>query len=486
MKKTTLIAAVLMLLLTFAGCTKSSSTLNAENNTSEASSSAMETETETEKYAEKPSDEETTAENTTEEPTTEAPSENQEDDYNAEEARKNFEESDIPDSIKNVFLSDGEFIDTQTQKEMKLGDYKLYYSDMEAETYDFNDCKEVFNLQSYIAVDFDGDGKKELFYDVNNGTDGVIFHEHTDGKVYAYRHSSLRVHIGENGDVVGSGGFALTSSTLYRYSFDTEKLIRTVIAYARQQEDGEYKYYAEGREVEPAEFETYFKLLSEGSLNWTKFSVMPNYDSIAENAKKVLEESDIPSSIKNIFLSDGEFVDTQTMTTVTLQDYKVYEKNLIYDSVDAIPREEYNLQNGESVEEWMEYVSVDFDNDGKKELFFVCLSGLIYEEGVIFHEHTDGKVYAYRHQSIRISIGENGDVAGPDGAYLSEKTVERYSFDTEKIVKTKIAYAEFIANGRYKYFVEGNEVDYAEFGKYLDLLSEGSLDFTKFGIIPTK
>ena len=218
-------------------------------------------------------------EKATEEPTTEYIRV----EYNPDNARKEFEESDIPGVIKKIFLSDGEFIDTQTQKEMKLSEYKLYdiiYSydehyDVEAETYDLNKWREVFEWLSYIAVDFDGDGKKELFYAVNGGTNGVIFHENSDGKVYAYRHPSLRVNVSKDGDVLATAG-ATSPDWLLRYSFDTDNIIETIIAYARQQEDGEYKYYAEGREVNLAEFETYFHLLSEGSLNWTDFRITPD------------------------------------------------------------------------------------------------------------------------------------------------------------------------------------------------------------------
>lgn len=260
MKRTSLIITIIILTLSITGCTKGSYTSSTvdSNQTKESVTTADEKETVTEQATEYIRAE-----------------------YNPDNARKEFEESDIPGSIKNIFLSDGEFVDTQTQKEIKLSEYKLYeiiYSydehyNVEAETYDLNKWREVFEWQYYIAVDFDSDGKKELFYDVNNGFDGVIFREHTDGKVYAYRHKSLRVHIGENGDVVGSGGADFVNNSLLRYNFDTEKIIKTVIAYAKRQEDGEYKYYAEGREVDLAEFETYFGLLREGSLSWVEFRI---------------------------------------------------------------------------------------------------------------------------------------------------------------------------------------------------------------------
>ena len=273
MKKLILIITGLILTFAITGCTRVSSTSNVGNKVSEIVSDSAETESGMEKLTE-----EHTTEASTEKPNVE----NKESEYNAEVAEKKFKEADIPDSIKNIFLSDGEFIDTQTQREMKLPDYKLYeiiYSHDEAnadiytEVYDLEKYKRVFEWISYIAVDYDGDGKNELFYAVNGGTGGVIFHEHTDGKVYAYGHQSLRIHIGENGDVVGSFGADFTAHVLERYSFDTEKIIKTDIAFAKQQDDGEYKYYAEGREVDLAEFETYFHLLSEGSLRWTEFRI---------------------------------------------------------------------------------------------------------------------------------------------------------------------------------------------------------------------
>lgn len=263
MKRTSLIITLIVLTLSITGCTKGSYTSSTvdSNQTKESVTAANEKETVTEKATEYIRAE-----------------------YNPDNARREFEESDIPESIKNIFLSDGEFIDTQTQKEIKLSEYKLYeiiYSydehyNVEAETYDLNKWREVFEWLSYIAVDFDRDGKKELFYAANGGTDGVIFHEHTDGKVYAYGHQSLRVHIGENGDIVGSGGADLTAHIYESYSFDTEKVIEKVITYAKRQEDGEYKYYAEGREVDLAEFETYFTLLSEGNLKWVEFRITPD------------------------------------------------------------------------------------------------------------------------------------------------------------------------------------------------------------------
>ena len=267
MKRTSLIITLIILTFSIIGCTKGSYTSSTVdlNQTRESITTTDDKETVTEKATEEPTTEYIRVE------------------YNPDNARKEFEESDIPGVIKKIFLSDGEFIDTQTQKEMKLSEYKLYdiiYSydehyDVEAETYDLNKWREVFEWLSYIAVDFDGDGKKELFYAVNGGTNGVIFHENSDGKVYAYRHPSLRVNVSKDGDVLATAG-ATSPDWLLRYSFDTDNIIETIIAYARQQEDGEYKYYAEGREVNLAEFETYFHLLSEGSLNWTDFRITPD------------------------------------------------------------------------------------------------------------------------------------------------------------------------------------------------------------------
>ncbi|MBD5156907.1 MAG: hypothetical protein HDT13_04665 [Butyrivibrio sp.] len=266
MKRTSLIITLIILTFSIIGCTKGSYTSSTVdlNQTRESITT---------------DDKETVTEKATEEPTTEYIRV----EYNPDNARKEFEESDIPGSIKKIFLSDGEFIDTQTRKEMKLSEYKLYdiiYSydehyDVEAETYDLNKWREVFEWLSYIAVDFDGDGKKELFYAVNGGTNGVIFHENSDGKVYAYRHPSLRVNVSKDGDVLATAG-ATSPDWLLRYSFNTDNIIETIIAYARQQENGEYKYYAEGREVNLAEFETYFRLLSEGSLKWTEFRITPD------------------------------------------------------------------------------------------------------------------------------------------------------------------------------------------------------------------
>lgn len=144
-----------------------------------------------------------------------------------------------------------------------------------------NDLKEVFEWLRYTAVDFDGDGKKELFYDIQPQyglVQMVIFHEHTDGKVYAYRHPSARESVSENGDVIGSGGADLTSQGLYRYSFDTEKIISEQIVYAERQEDGGYKYYANGGEVDLAEYEKCFKLFWENHLEESEFRVTHDLD----------------------------------------------------------------------------------------------------------------------------------------------------------------------------------------------------------------
>ncbi len=266
MKKKSLIIVGLVLTFTFTGCTRGSSASNAGNKPSETVSDNAETES--------------LAENTTEEQATDALVEKPtvsetEAEYNAEEAKKAFEESDIPDSIKNIFLSDGKFIDTQTQKEMKLSEYRLYettYSyDDQAYTYGEEKCG-VAEWYSYIIVDFDNDGKKELFYAFQPEIslhEGTVFHEHTDGKVYVYRHRTLRVNIGENGDVVASYGADFTANTLYRYSFDTEKIIKTEIAYTERQE-----YYGEGKEISEAEFGSYMKLACGGGMPWTKYIIV--------------------------------------------------------------------------------------------------------------------------------------------------------------------------------------------------------------------
>lgn len=280
MKKLSLIIAGIALMLTFTGCTRGSSVSNAGNKPSGTASTVAVTNSETEKATKEPA---------TEEPTTEVPTvSEQETDYNAEDAQRAFEESDIPDSIKNIFLANGDFVDTQTHIDTTLKDYKVYdiklvYDESDPnsipkEEYDFENWKNVVEWSEYLSVDFDNDGKKELFfvYWVGSGNhQGVIFHEHTDGKVYAYGHQSLRVNIGENGDVVGSFGADLTAHILERYSFEPEEIVKTKIAYAEKQEDGGYKYYGEGREISEAEFGSYMKLLSEGSLPWTKYIIAP-------------------------------------------------------------------------------------------------------------------------------------------------------------------------------------------------------------------
>lgn len=283
MKKTLIIVTFIILVLAFTGCTKGSSASIAGNQLSENVSTDSENGFVTEKHTENLSTKEAATDNFIDEPTTE----HIEEDYN-KEAKRIFSESDIPDSIKNVFLENGDFVDTQTHKTTTLRHYKVYETKLiydEAnpdalpeEKYDFENWKSVVEWSEYVAVDFDNDGKKELFfvYWLGSGNQkGVIFHEHTDGNVYAYGNQSLRVDIGENGDVVASAGAALTSDCLLRYSFDTEKLIETKIAYAELQDNGEYKYYAEGREIDEAEYGIYFKLLSEGGLNWTQFRITP-------------------------------------------------------------------------------------------------------------------------------------------------------------------------------------------------------------------
>lgn len=274
MKKTSLIIVGLILTLTSTGCTRGSSASNAENKPSQTVSDNSETESLTE--------------NTTEEQATEAIVKKPtivetEAEYNAEEAKKAFEESDIPDSIKNIFLSDGKFIDTQTQKEMKLSEYRLYettYSyDDQTYTYGEEKCG-VAEWCEYVIVDFDNDGKKELFYAFQpeiSFHQGIIFHEHTDGKVYVYRHPSLRVSVSKDGDVLASAG-AMYPSYLLRYGFDAEKIIETEITDYERQDNGEFKYYADGHEVDQAEYGTYLEHFWENRLDWTEFRVTPDSD----------------------------------------------------------------------------------------------------------------------------------------------------------------------------------------------------------------
>ena len=277
MKKTSLIIVGIVLILTFIGCTRGSSASNAGNKPSETVSDNAETESLTE--------------NTTEERTTEALVEKPtisetEAEYNAYEAQKVFEESDIPDSIKNIFLSDGKFIDTQTQKEMKLSEYRLYeiiYSygedyNAEEETRDEeNECG-VAEWCSYVIVDFDNDGKKELFYDFKPEkafNQGIIFHEHTDGKVYAYGHPSLRVNVSKDGDVLATAG-ATSPDWLLRYSFNTKNIIDTKITDYERLDNGEYKYYANGREIDESEYRTYMEHFWENRLDWTDYRITPD------------------------------------------------------------------------------------------------------------------------------------------------------------------------------------------------------------------
>ena len=125
MKKSSLIIAGLVLSLAFTGCTKGSSASDAGNKPSQSASTPIETKVAAEWVTKEAATEKSTSEEaTTEEKTSEESTiPEQETEYNAEAAKKAFEESDIPESIKNIFMSDGKFIDTQTQKEMKLSQY---------------------------------------------------------------------------------------------------------------------------------------------------------------------------------------------------------------------------------------------------------------------------------------------------------------------------------------------------------------------------
>lgn len=288
MRKSSLIIMGIVLTLTFTGCTKGSSTSDVGNKPSETALTSGETKYAAEKSTKEPvteepntieTTEEPTTENRTEEPTTDTFAENptveHTEEYDAEEAKKKFAESDIPDSIKNIFLSDGVFVDTVTQTEMKLSEYKLYEI-----IFDWKRADEIEEWSYYVTVDFDGDGKKELFYDVKlkNSDLGqrVIFYEHSDGKVYAYRHPNMRTNVNKNGDILGAGGADLTAQSLYRYSFDTENIISEQTVYAERQEDGGYKYYADGHEVDLAEYEKYFKSFWENRLEGSEFRVTPD------------------------------------------------------------------------------------------------------------------------------------------------------------------------------------------------------------------
>lgn len=289
MKKSSLIIIGIVLMLTFTGCTKGSSTSDVVNKPSETAFTSAETNAVVEKSTENLFTEESTAIQTTEEETTEKPTEETKtdtfventteertDEYNAEAAKKKFAESDIPDSIKNIFLSDGVFVDTVTQTEMKLSEYKLYEI-----IFDWTRSDKIEEWIRYTAVDFDGDGKKELFYDVksqNSFYERVIFHEHTDGKVYAYRHPGTRESVSENGDVLRSAGADLTAQGLSRYSFDTENIIEKHIVFAAPQTDGSYEYYVKGHWVDLAEYETYFKHFWETHLEAIEFRITPDAD----------------------------------------------------------------------------------------------------------------------------------------------------------------------------------------------------------------
>lgn len=277
MKKTSLIIVGIVLILTFIGCTRGSSTSDVRNKLSQATSTSAETNA----VAEQATKAVATEESMTEESTIPE----QETEYDAEAAKKAFEESDIPESIKNIFLSDGEFIDTQTQKEMKLSEYKLYeviysYDDYsaESETPDVeNECG-VAEWCSYIMIDFDNDGKKELFYDFKpeiTFNQGIIFHEHSDGKVYAYRHPSLRVNVSKDGDVLATAG-ATSPDWLLRYSFNTKNIIDTKITDYERLDNGEYKYYANGREIDESEYRTYMEHFWENRLDWTDYRITPD------------------------------------------------------------------------------------------------------------------------------------------------------------------------------------------------------------------
>ena len=287
MKKSSLIIIGIVLMLTFTGCTKGSSTSDVVNKPSETAFTSAETNAVVEKSTENLFTEESTAIQTTEEETTEKPTEETKtdtfventteestDEYNAEEAKKKFAESDIPDSIKNIFLSDGVFVDTVTQTEVKLSEFKMYES---------SETERLLNIKEwicYIAVDFDNDGKKELFYDVQpqyGFVQRVIFREHTDGKVYAYRRPGTEESVSENGDVLYYRASS-TFQTLSRYSFDTKNIIGKQIVAAAPQTDGSYEYYVKGHWVDLAEYETYFKHFWETRLEAIEFRITPDAD----------------------------------------------------------------------------------------------------------------------------------------------------------------------------------------------------------------
>lgn len=466
MKKSKLIIAGLILSLAFTGCTKGSSVSNAGNKPEEIASTDSGAELRTEKPMEEP---------TTGTPTEKPTMGYTEDDYNEEEARKKFAESDIPDSIKNIFLADGVFIDTQTVGGAIGSMFNFYI-------WSHEESQDILEWNSYVAADLNGDGKKELLYTVlTEGHEGyctVVFHEHSDGKVYSYILNTDKIQVGEDGAVFVSDrtDCIAGTGTLLRMKFNKAKIIETELARA-EEKSGEIKYYIGKQEVDVNKYSEYVEPLRSGT-KWQK-----NMYRLAEMALQRFKEADIPDSIKNIFLSDGEFIDTQTQTEMKLEDYKLYEIIYSHDETDAdIYTETYDLENWKSVFEWQSYIAVDYDGDGKKELFYAVNNGT--DGGVIFHEHTDGKVYAYGHQSLRVLIGENGDVVGSGGAALTAHILERYRFDTEKIIETIIAYARQQEDGEYKYYAEGREVNLAEFETYFHLLSEGSLNWTEFRITP--
>lgn len=475
MKKSSLIIAWLVLMLTFTGCTKGSSTSDVGNKPSETVFTSGETEYVEEKPTVNPTTiqttEEPTIEKQTEEPATDTVVENPTveytEEYNAEEAKKKFAESDIPDSIKNIFLSDGHFIDNHAIIKARI--YTILkdgkWSDVE--------------WDSYMAADLDGDGKKELLYTVlPEGYEEysiVAFHEHFDGYVYIYYFDTDKIQVGEDGVVLmydrTDGGDE--SGTLLSVKFDKEEISETELARAEKKSGG-IKYYIGKQEVDGDKYNAYlepFKLSAE----WTKFIYRPE-----ERDLRLFKESDIPESIKSIFLSDGKFIDTMTKTEMRLPDYKLYDIIYSYDENTGVKSETYNLDDWRDVFVWLSYIAVDFDGDGKKELFYAVNNGM---DGVIFREHTDGKVYAYRHKSLRVHIGENGDVVGSGGADLTAHDLLRYSFSTEKLICTVIAYAEKQEDGGYKYYGEGREISLSEFESYMKLLSEGSLDWMDFEII---
>lgn len=466
MKKSSLIIVGLVLALAFTGCTKGSSVSDAGNKPSQASSTSIETRVAAEQAT---TEESTTEKPRTEEPTTEEPTISEQGiEYNADAAKKTFEESDIPESIKSIFLSDGYFIGNQAI--IKARFYKILKDDK------MHDVE----WDSYMAADLDGDGKKELFYTVlPKGCEEysiVVFHEHSDGEVYIYYLDTDKIQVGKDGAVLmydRTDGNDETGALL-NMRFDKEEIFKTELARA-EKKSGEIKYYIGEQEVGADKYNSYIEPFNLGA-KWTKFIYRPE-----ERDLRLFKESDIPDSIKSIFLSDGKFIDTMTKTEMKLPDYKLYDIIYSYDEHDRVVSETYDMDNWREVFAWQSYIAVDFDGDGKKELFYSVNNGF---DGVIFREHTDGNVYAYRHKSLRVHIGENGDVVGSGGADLTAHSLARYSFTTERIISTEITYAEKQEDGGYKYYGEGREISLSEFESYMKLLSEGSLNWCIFEITP--